>query len=414
DVTIGDTELLLPSYVNYSSFDELKEKLTELHISEGNYNPLLLQIYKKMLVRMIIKADKESDEDTQIEELFDDLSKIGSRKEALEYYLESIGIKDSIPKNLPKSVSECHILRIANNVKFIKDTLRLKSLPDKTSIVHYTSLHNTKFFLPMYQGNTFKPSKAKLKLYNVAYMNDPEEGRVLNRFLDRKHKTKGLLLNDQAQINSVYLFSLSLKEDYLPMWTQYGKNGSGVCIYFKNDNFEIGRHSSNDYLKILQEEIKDGNKLPLYRVCYLDCEKKKNSAVFVDGIDSKDKKQIKRSLNEIEKAIEGLKKRGIRNLDWINFINNIINEIRYLFKSVSYRHEREIRLMKYLPNELNDKVKLENREGSDIRLYFEYSQPILIRKIIFGPKAERTEVLKPYIKYCDPNIEIKHSTIKYR
>lgn len=63
-------------------------------------------------------------------------------------------------------------------------------------------------------------------------MNDPEEGKLLHKWLGAEEESID-------QVSPFYLMSLTTESDDLPMWVQYGRDGKGICVTLHDDLFEV-------------------------------------------------------------------------------------------------------------------------------------------------------------------------------
>ena len=98
----------------------------------------------------------------------------------------------------------------------------------------------------------------RFSVMHVAYMNDPNEGRILNQWIfDRKED-----INSEGRAKADYPFifikCFTTRIDDLPMWEMYGDHAQGCCIVMDLD-------------MIMKQENKY---FPIYNVCYI---KKKGS-----------------------------------------------------------------------------------------------------------------------------------------
>ncbi|EJU22012.1 hypothetical protein HMPREF1143_0911 [Peptoanaerobacter stomatis] len=86
-----------------------------------------------------------------------------------------------------------------------------------------------------------------------------------------------------------------------------------------------------------------------------------------------------------------------------------------MFKSSDYEHEREVRLLISVPQD-SDKIKLDKDRGVIPHIYVEDDRDSrkIIKEVIFGPKVENINEYIPYIKYCDNEVKIEKSKIRYR
>ena len=354
------------------------------------------------------------------------------------------------------------IYRIVQEIKF---KLGLKEDNKKLQFGHYTKGSILQIMLDQdtldqdmlnqeeneKKKSTFSVS-GKTRLYNANYMNDPEEGIVIEQIL-------GLDRRDILEPSSWFLMSFTNKTDDLAMWSQYGDNAQGVCLVLKEDDFsrftsfndvswrketlllesenksEVAiSESSSDFKSPLNKLEnndstnsinRDGTQLKseqkdnvskgsidyLYRIAYINTGKDfelEKSELFDDD-----------EIKKLDESINHLKQKLDENLDendpfYKNAISECIEEIRYLFKSVDYKYENELRILRYANlDPSNDKIKIDKTSGIG-KLYVERENPIQIEKVIFGPKFQNPEYVTPLLKLLDEEIKYEKSSIKFR
>ena len=372
----------------------------------------------------------------------------------IEYY------KDDKDKNKLNQLID--IYRIVQEIKF---KLGLKEDNKKLQFGHYTKGSILQIMLDQdtldqdmlnqeeneKKKSTFSVS-GKTRLYNANYMNDPEEGIVIEQIL-------GLDRRDILEPSSWFLMSFTNKTDDLAMWSQYGDNAQGVCLVLKEDDFsrftsfndvswrketlllesenksEVAiSESSSDFKSPLNKLEnndstnsinRDGTQLKseqkdnvskgsidyLYRIAYVNTGKDfelEKSELFDDD-----------EIKKLDESINHLKQKLDENLDendpfYKNAISECIEEIRYLFKSVDYKYENELRILRYANlDPSNDKIKIDKTSGIG-KLYVERENPIQIEKVIFGPKFQNPEYVTPLLKLLDEEIKYEKSSIKFR
>lgn len=348
------------------------------------------------------------------------------------------------------------LIRIYICVAKIKSELTVTNICEGERLGHYTKIYRLNKFLtknnPQIKcksNKTNKKNMARLRLSNASYMNDPSEGKALVQYLkkmsrdisidikspDNKDKrdslgTKSNSYNILDQIedmytkkigaSNIYLFSLSKAIDILPMWSIYGENGQGCCLIFDSNIFDIPK--DNILGNTIQEEIgfaldkshqikerktlidinENVDKFHLYRICYIPSKASKKMTDLL--------RKLEQSINH--RQIKQLKEKENSN-DILNLINNILDEIRYLFKADTYSYEEEYRLLK-LVDVTNKKIKLSEVENSVPFLYIELEKNLKYKEIILGPKVNNPDFIAPYITYIDGSIMIEKSSIKYR
>lgn len=311
--------------------------------------------------------------------------------------------------------------RVFNNIKrrsnyidlkveillLFKCALKIKSLlivPEtEDHIGHYTRLENLKYLvLP---GDV----SGKLRMSNASYMNDPSEGETLIEFLsDGQKKSSDFYLHDSSNI---YLSCFTTAIDELPMWSMYGNDGQGCCLVLKKDFFDHTLEDVPDDFLFCKHEKDERNYL--YRVCYLSCTSQE-LMVAVEQFEEESRDDLGNLLsNEISELkghytkIVAMEEKKDPIVDKAIMI--ILDQIRYLFKSWSYAHERELRLVKYSENPL-----LDDKSYVVPQLYIEVEKPLEYAQIIFGPKVEQTNRITPYLMYTGKVKEVRKSRIQYR
>ena len=355
------------------------------------------------------------------------------------------------------------IYRIVQEIKF---KLGLKEDNKKLQFGHYTKGATLQVILKQEENEEKEEKKhifsvsGKTRLYNASYMNDPEEGLVIEKVLKSNKEGKISSYFEKRDIldpSSWFLMSFTSKTDDLAMWSQYGDDAQGVCLVLKEDDFsrftsfndvswrketlllesenksEVAiselssdfksspnklenNDSSNSINRDetqLKSEKKDnvskGNIDYLYRIAYIGKDfKLEKSELFDDD-----------EINKLDESVNHLKQKLEENLDesdpfYKNAISKCIEEIRYLFKSVDYKYENELRILRYANlDPSNDKIKIDKESGIG-KLYVERENPIQIEKVIFGPKFPNPEYVTPLLKLLDNGIKYKKSTIKFR
>ncbi len=344
-----------------------------------------------------------------------------------------------------------NLLSIYQLVQKIKYQLGLKD-EDKNQVLkfgHYTKGSTLQIMLDQEENekkSTFSVS-GKTRLYNANYMNDPEEGIVIEQIL-------GLDRRDVLEPSSWFLMSFTNKTDDLAMWSQYGDDAKGVCLVLREDDFSrftsfndvSWRQEKNflefsDKMHLLKSELNSGFEKSIFRsesensVDTVNDEGTEPNSVekdsdylyriaYVKHIEENLKLERtelfeKSEIEELEKLLNSLKEKldigsKVTEKNYQDAISECIEEIRYLFKSVDYKYENELRILRYANlDPSNDKIKIDKTSGIG-RLYVERENSIQIREVIFGPKFPNPEYVTPLLKLLDKEIKYKKSTIKFR
>ena len=262
-------------------------------------------------------------------------------------------------------------------------------------IAYYTSLETLRYMLP----ERAKENAGKLSVMHVAYMNDPNEGKVLWNYLDKQKHDLQKTQRKEVSYPYVFLKCFTSLIDDLPMWEMYGDGAKGCCVVFDNEMYEHERSS-----------------LCFYRICYL----KKNGNKY--ELDLQDNPNISQGelLEELLLQLEGISKKLAGNMSALTCFRNLTERIAFLFKNADYKHEQEIRIM-FQYSEVSDSFKHVEKEYP--MLYISPNEYFQIKEIILGPKVENISAKIPYIQeevermcrkngFYIPNITI--SEIEYR
>ena len=180
----------------------------------------------------------------------------------------------------------------------------------------------------------------------------------------------------------------------------------------KYDSVDAVNDEGTEPNSVEKDSDSKGNVDYLYRIAYVNDSGGKFSIEKTELFDDKE-------IIELETLLKSLKKELNKNLGkkdefYQKAISDCIEEIRYLFKSVDYKYENELRILRYanLDSE-NKKIKIDKSSGMG-KLYVERENPIQIGEVIFGPKFPNPEYVTPLLKLLDKNIVFKKSMIKFR
>ena len=315
------------------------------------------------------------------------------------------------------------IMNIYQCVEEIKYQLAVKDV-SKYKFGHYTRGSVLQIFLKQEDSKASYEISGRTRLYNVRYMNDPEEGKIIDKILGlRDNNNPG----DKVESSPWFLMSLTTALDELTMWSQYGENAEGVYIELKPDSFS--KVNSIIDIKPFRYQLPSSEKTKtmlnakecLYRICYLDYEALKKGEIVISELHNellKDDDVINRVTNSLVQMKEILAFSYQLNHqieeELLYDVNKLLEEIRYLFKSSGYYYEKEIRLLKY--SELkpdSDEIKVHSMSPA-AKLYIERESPIQINKIIFGPKFKEPENVTPLVHLLDNEIICVRSSQKFK
>ena len=347
-----------------------------------------------------------------------------------------------------------NLISIYQLVQKIKYQLGLKD-KDKNQVLkfgHYTKGSTLQIMLDQ-EGNDKKDFSVsgKTRLYNANYMNDPEEGIVIEQIL-------GLDRRDVLEPSSWFLMSFTNKTDDLAMWSQYGDDAKGVCLVLREDDFsrftsfndvswrkeaiplvetmnkiestlsydlkgspnelnnikptvavkDEGKRSKSEK----KENVQKGNRDYLYRIAYVKHKEERLKLEQTELFEKSEIEELEKLLNSLKEKLDSGSKVTEENYQYA--ISECIEEIRYLFKSVDYKYENELRILRYANlDPSNKEIKIDKTSGVG-KLYVERKNSIQIGEVIFGPKFPNPEYVTPLLKLLDKNINYRKSTIKFR
>jgi len=284
----------------------------------------------------------------------------------------------------------------------------------RVGVAHYTDRKAIESML----SASPKEKTNVLRLYNIAYFNDPDEGKRLVEFKVNEQEEQNPLRNFITPNNDpnklvpwldqsfhVYVCSFALVADRLDLWRAYGKDGYGYCIVTPLSVFR-GDAGKPIMGGSWGDEAGLSTATPLYKVLYTDEDVK-----FA-------LKRLAPALNAIDKAIP--KKHPARAS--INaIVRTTVSELLYLYKGTEYASEREARIVMALKLSAQ-RLKRDARETS-VRLYTE-TVPMLFNspgsRIIIGPKVQDVASAIVDLEHnlaCQgwsDNCAVEYSTIHYK
>ena len=294
------------------------------------------------------------------------------------------------------------LFRIYGKILEIKELCRYYPDPAEVHPVHYRPLDRLKGYLEETSEQSDSEEKPKrsggLSLWNVAYMNDFNEGEsfgtLMNRLCSRDKSITRYVpkLHPQSTDEdllpfgekNIYTTSFSLSKDTIPMWVVYADNAKGCAVTYSEDflNLRAAKDSLTDVATYSDADY------PLYRVQYIDT---KNI----------DKSELSEELPEIQEILSGIC--GL--LDQLNeclsdpseqapaaqaarkviesFVGNCLNEVRFLIKDKEYESEEEVRMIHY-----SREHSLETEHSPIPRLFIRMDREVRFEEVMLGPKID--------------------------
>jgi tetratricopeptide (TPR) repeat protein len=348
-------------------------------------------------------------------------------------YAIKLGVSDSrlmfikyILHNIADNEKAKKIVSLYDKMLSLRET---KIYKGNNPVGHYSKLDIIKYLIKLDDKNKTSNCQPKLRLNNAAYMNDPTEGdifieflkKICNSSIDKIDNILDCLYAGNSQNNNdreilngesrIYLTSFSKAIDSLPMWVQYSRDGTGACLIFDSTFFDkddtpfsekdLQGISPMKYEPNLKE---DDVKYCLYDVTYLDFEK-------YDEINQEESTKL---LKKIGKDILDLQDDILNENSPVRMIvRSILDQIRFLYKSKDYRHEKEVRLIKFMAN--GDWKLTEEQEGWRVpHVYIEVDRELKFKEVILGPKVQNVAEIATYLYYTEKVPKITKSKIKYQ
>lgn len=276
--------------------------------------------------------------------------------------------------------------------------------------------------------------KECFRLYNTFYMNDPEEGREFFKIMQKSGiDVREIFYGDEAQSNPSPAFIGSFvkvdakdpkRKDELLWWRLYGKHdgkeAAGACLIFKHEGTVFAENYRQQIGAMQQLQLKlltsagdtsnPGERQPpkpdLYEIVYRDKENYQELSEELNEV-AESLEQIKSYISEKDDCIKDKLKQLVRDL---------LDAIRFLFKSHHYREEGEVRVVQV---RYYDKTKM-TQDSNNIkvdkaqtppRFYLETHDNFRFSEVILGPQARSLDELICRLK--ERGIKAEQSDIPY-
>ena len=302
-----------------------------------------------------------------------------------------------------------------------KLTVDANELKEIGSFGHYTKIDTLTNFLIKADWKNENNSEIQppfLRLTNLKQLNDPMEGRVIYDYLGIDNT-----FFKQYQTSNVFISSLTIVSDSLPMWKEYADSSQGAFLEYDLSYLEdIVAHKSIEFVK----------------VHYLDL-----------MLESKDETDVGKYLDDLKQIFKKLQE--LKAEKELKSFAEKLKKISYLFKVKDYEYEMEYRILinlddtaiqniikrdandssneKYFKKEEIGLEVFDKVNYNDFRKYIVLSSkdngrydlfvyinlaPLKYSKVILGPKVTDADYIAPYLKLANPDIEIESSKIPYR
>lgn len=291
-------------------------------------------------------------------------------------------------------------------IRIIKKELIFETT-EETEICHYSKLATLKYIIRVKDS---KP-QPRLRISNIAYLNDPSEGNVLLHLLKKSVQSNVfdiLLGNENTEENKlvevpfskVFIGSFSTAKNKLPMWTLYGDDSKGCCLVF-DDYFFDKKNELIEAKSNMDDKSISSQELILYRVKYLDIDNLDESDSIVGCI-----KKIASILDLFEGIITDYESVRI-------WIMALLDEIRFLFKDSDYDYENEVRVIIHAED---SEIQVDDgqNELNIPRLYVDLQRKLIYKEIILGSKIDKPNAVAPFLLHSGMVKKVTKSGINYQ
>lgn len=271
---------------------------------------------------------------------------------------------------------------------------------------------------------------------NVKYMNDPEELKPdYEKIIETAKQSEVLKQGYESmqslnyQFNDSFVISFSENEDFLPMWSMYGKDGNGVVLAFKKDELTteyppikcIYRNSQafEDIIKLSKLIFNDRPSyirgkffIEIHKIVHREKTTSEAIAYLRSITPKKSKAKPKVKSNDTCDC----------NCDLANLINEMSASMLLAvmpilaYKHEAYEYEKELRLL--FQEEASSKVKYRSKNGMMIPYIETPINRNALRYIVVGPTLHFKEAEQSqgsFLKFRGlEDVEIKQSIVSYR
>lgn len=330
-----------------------------------------------------------------------------------------------------QNIDRTHLKRIYPLLKNLSETVaQIKSrhlLTDCLEVAHFTRYDTLEKMLPILNGKEAAPANTHFRLYNIKYLNDPDEGQVLFQHLQKSdpalHEKLFDGLADESRIQyydeqvSVYTCSFSSETDRLDLWRAYGNDGDGVSIVTPSGAFDRPDNQHKPLAGLaysrelaLSDNAPNGSEaevpLVLYKVCY-------NEKEFRQSI--RELRPTLKKLSNYKTTLSSPQFECVREA-----VRMLLCDIQFLYKNKEYENEKELRLI-YTASIHSNILHMDERTPG--RLYVK-TRPLAFEhpksRVVIGPKVKEKTVAELNCKFRLArhgklkNTEVVQSTIHYR
>lgn len=310
---------------------------------------------------------------------------------------------------IEKILKNKELAGITELINKIKDLLVCKD----ECITHYTTMST---------ANALILQDSLIRLSEGAYLNDTSEGNEFLTYIkgkeDNNHLTKIELFTQKPFIGS---FVPGKKNDDLTLWRMYGKEekeeAKGCSITISRQGFIDAIKGSLSVPDDKNNATNDLEDFTFYQVAYISKPNDTDTEFYIPAAEESDNKQLKTWMEELKTKVIAFYNNEKNDINDRQFVEAELNKINYLFKSIAYQYEHEIRLV--VKRGINPPVI--DVKYTPPKVYIELV-PInsFVKKITLGPKValanEWASAMNYYLKQKDEHniteIYISHLPFK--
>lgn len=240
---------------------------------------------------------------------------------------------------------------------------------------------------------------------DATYLNDMTELKIGGRFLKEILSKHFLKFDNETEVDGVhddlpqsFVTSFSLQRDFLPMWSMYGKNGTGISLCFD--------------VNYLQNK----DKCELKKCIYLTDELRDQFETYLDGFEPIFVSAKRFCFILVLLFIFSLFGDGGKAVEsCMTFVNPFL-ELAIVLKHEAYLYENEYRLIKSEQN--SDNVKFRIGKNLAIPYIEQYFPKEALREIIVGPNTDMNRTIrsiKTFLKSTGfEHVVVSPSSVPYR
>lgn len=357
-------------------FDAIEKycKSTDIDINEARLLAIMENVlYERFLLTILFRLSFDSDDlhKNLKKDVLEKIAYLDDTNAALKNYAAEIALAKFTVLRYEKLF---RLIKVSKYRDYILEELRIDG--DGGKISYYCSLSTFEFMLPEKCKGEREDDCGKLSIMNLSYMNDPNEGHILEKLLFSDIPVTSPDDRIDARVPYAFIKCFTDKIDYLPMWQMYGDEGKGVCLVLDWKGEGALKESAN--------------KVPLYRVCYINKYTTQNG-FNVSGKDNPDidVKLINSVLHKLKSIFNRKDMRDAKeNIE-------LLGGISYLFKDNSYCYENEKRIMISYDTASKD---FHHTNQYPPKLFVYSEKPVQLNEVILGPKVENIYDLVPYLE----------------